>query len=81
VGFEPTIQAFERAKIFHASDRAATAIGGTPAILTENFCAFPQLNQANALVPSIGHDRFLTIHRSSIIQPYDATKFIYTAAN
>jgi hypothetical protein len=27
VGLEPTIQAFERAKTFHASDRAATVIG------------------------------------------------------
>jgi hypothetical protein len=27
VEFEPTIQAFERAKTFHALDRAATVIG------------------------------------------------------
>jgi hypothetical protein len=27
VGFEPTVSMFERAKIFHASDRAATVIG------------------------------------------------------
>jgi hypothetical protein len=27
VGFEPTIPVFDRAKIFHASDRAATVIG------------------------------------------------------
>jgi hypothetical protein len=27
VGFEPTIPAFERAKTFHALDRAATVIG------------------------------------------------------
>jgi hypothetical protein len=27
VGFEPTIPVFERAKIFHALDRAATMIG------------------------------------------------------
>jgi hypothetical protein len=29
VGFEPTIQALERAKTFHALDRAATVIGYT----------------------------------------------------
>jgi hypothetical protein len=28
VGFEPTIQVFERAKAIHALDRAATVIGG-----------------------------------------------------
>jgi hypothetical protein len=27
VGFEPTIPAFERAKIFHSLDRTATVIG------------------------------------------------------
>jgi hypothetical protein len=27
VGFEPTILVFERAKIFHVSDRVATVIG------------------------------------------------------
>jgi hypothetical protein len=27
VGFEPTISAFERAKTFHTSDRAATVFG------------------------------------------------------
>jgi hypothetical protein len=29
VGIEPTIPAFERAKTVHASDRAATVIGGS----------------------------------------------------
>jgi hypothetical protein len=28
VGFEPTIPVFERAKTFHALDRAATVTGG-----------------------------------------------------
>jgi hypothetical protein len=28
VGFEPTVPGFERAKMVHALDRAATAIGG-----------------------------------------------------
>jgi hypothetical protein len=27
MGFEPTIPAFERAKVFHTSDRAATVVG------------------------------------------------------
>jgi hypothetical protein len=29
VGFEPTIQVFERAKMVHALDRAATVIGSS----------------------------------------------------
>jgi hypothetical protein len=29
MGFEPTIPAFERAKMVHALDRAATVIGGS----------------------------------------------------
>jgi hypothetical protein len=33
VGFEPTIPVFERAKTFHATDRAATVIGQFPSSL------------------------------------------------
>jgi hypothetical protein len=37
VGFEPTIPAFEQAKIFHALDRAATVIGFLSTIILKVF--------------------------------------------
>jgi hypothetical protein len=42
VGFEPTIPAFERAKIVHALDRAATVIGTFPFYLPpkEVLCSY-----------------------------------------
>jgi hypothetical protein len=48
VGFEPTIPEFERAKTFHALDRAATVIGTKesrrhnffPELLVPDYCYF-----------------------------------------
>jgi hypothetical protein len=41
VGFEPTIQAFERAKTVHALDHAATVIGDTCCLLLTNHKQTP----------------------------------------
>jgi hypothetical protein len=38
VGFEPTIQAFERADTVHALDRAATVIGTNTQLPKVNWC-------------------------------------------
>jgi hypothetical protein len=42
VGFESTIPVFERAKAFHALDRAATVIG--IAVITEMGCGVMIMN-------------------------------------
>jgi hypothetical protein len=45
VGFEPTIPVFQRAKTFHASDRAATVIGQRPLFMSDfnrKFSKTPQ---------------------------------------
>jgi hypothetical protein len=40
VGFEPTIQVFERVKTVHALDRAATVIGAGFCITHETFSEY-----------------------------------------
>jgi hypothetical protein len=42
-GFEPTMPVFERAKTFHALDRAATVTGDFPQLLKENSSIIQQI--------------------------------------
>jgi hypothetical protein len=45
VGFESTIQVFERAKIVHALDRAAIVDRRSGEIATRNVCVFAELGE------------------------------------
>jgi hypothetical protein len=48
-------------------------LGGTPAVLTEVLCGFPQFFQKNSrIVLQLGHDHFLPCLHPSVVLPFDA---------